>query len=55
MSAEERDCCIYIYIYIYIYARNKVKIHDNKARTQPNSRTKMNPGSITMNDNIGLA
>ena len=36
-------------------ARNKVKLRDNKARTQPTSRSKPNWGSIRMNDNIGPA
>ena len=38
-----------------MYARNKIKLCDNKVRTQPNSRAKLDRGSIRKNDNIGLA
>ena len=34
------------------YATDKVKLRDNKARTQLTSRAKPDRGSIRMNDNI---
>ena len=39
----------------YVYARSKVKLRDNRARTQPTSRAKPDRGSIRMNDNLGPA
>ena len=35
-----------------MYTRFKVKLRDNKAGTQPNSRAKLDRGSIRMNDNV---